>query len=366
MIAALVIVLILAIIPLGFLLYRSPGTLVPIHDENGKPAVNSISEKRYVNIGGIRQGMFLRGRDLDNPVLLFVHGGPSFSEFFLVEKYPSGLEEIFTVCYWDQRGGGLSYDPSMVPESLTLEQLESDLLEVTEYLRGRFSVDKIYLMAHSGGSAFAIRAAAKAPELFHAYIGMAQITRQPDSEKLAYEYMIDRYESAGNTRMVSKLKEFNVLTSDSLVLPFFESVLRDKCMHELGIGTMHNMKSIISDIFIPAWTCRAYTLKEKVNIWRSKFSFIKKTGIRSQILSSDIPDMVPKLDIPVYFFSGKYDFTVNHDLSRAYLNMLNAPVKGFYTFENSAHSPLFEEPLRVREILVKDVLNGTITLSGMK
>ncbi len=58
------------------------------------------------------------------------------------------------------------------------------------------------------------------------------------------------------------------------------------------------------------------------------------------------------------FFHGKYDYTVSYPLARAYLDTLQAPIKGFYTFENSAHSPMFEEPDRMRQILQEDVLVG--------
>ena len=49
---------------------------------------------------------------------------------------------------------------------------------------------------------------------------------------------------------------------------------------------------------------------------------------------------------------------MNVDLSKAYLEKLQAPVKGFYTFENSAHSPLFEEPLWVNENFRKGYFAG--------
>ena len=53
-------------------------------------------------------------------------------------------------------------------------------------------------------------------------------------------------------------------------------------------------------------------------------------------------------------------------MAKAYFEQLNAPVKGFYTFEQSAHSPLFEEPVRMREIMRQDVLAGTNTLADGK
>jgi pimeloyl-ACP methyl ester carboxylesterase len=131
-------------------------------------------------------------------------------------------------------------------------------------------------------------------------------------------------------------------------------------MHELGIGTMHTMKSILSGVIIPVWTCKAYTIRQKFNIWYSKFKLVNKAKFREQIIKSDFTTLVPRLNVPVYFFSGAYDMTVNYELSKEYLKKLDAPVKGFYTFHNSAHSPMFEEPNRFLEILTNDVLNQTI------
>ena len=83
--------------------------------------------------------------------------------------------------------------------------------------------------------------------------------------------------------------------------------------------------------------------------------------MREQILKADITRKVTQLEIPVYFLSGRYDLTVNHDLSEDYLLKLKAPLKRFYTFENSAHSPMFEEPGRFLKIMTEDILQQNIT-----
>ncbi|MBG0858407.1 MAG: alpha/beta hydrolase [Bacteroidales bacterium] len=352
-----------ALIIVCILFYYSPGKIEPFLDNNGKALANSISEKTFVTIGGIRQGMIIRSKNIHNPVLLYVHGGPAFPNYFLIEKYTPGLEEHFTVCYWEQRGGGLSYSPDIPIETMTFEQLTSDAIEVTNYLRQRFGKDKIYLMALSGGTPFAIQAVAKAPQLYNAYIGMAQITRQSESERICYKYMVERYTVTGNSEALAELKKYPLLNTDTSFVSFYKSFIRDKDMHELGIGTMRNMKSVFKGVFIPVWTCKAYTLKEKINIWVSKFKFVKKARFIDELFIIDIPTKVPKLDVPVYFLSGKYDLTVNIDLSKAYLEKLQAPIKGFYTFVNSAHSPLFEESQRVKEIFVNDILKGKTNLA---
>jgi len=164
------------LILLGLLLALSPGRPRPFLDENGKALAGSISEKTHVRISGVQQGMFIVGRDIGNPVLLLLHGGTAMPEYFLTQRYPTGLEQYFTVCWWDRRGAGLSYSANIPPETMTLEQSISDTIEVTNYLRNRFHKDKIFLMAHSGGSLIGIQAAARAPELYSAYIGVAQMS----------------------------------------------------------------------------------------------------------------------------------------------------------------------------------------------
>jgi pimeloyl-ACP methyl ester carboxylesterase len=344
-------------------LFYNPGKIEPFQDKHDKLLNGSISEKIFVTIGGVRQGMIIRGRDIKNPVLLYIHGGPAFPNYFLIDKYAPGLEKNFIVCYWEQRGGGLSYSKQVTLESMNFEQLSADAIEVTNYLRKRFSKEKIYMMAHSGGTPFAIMAAAKAPYLFYAYIGMAQITRQAESDQLAYRYMTEQYRSAGNKKALKELAKFPILDSAAYIVPFYKSMIRDKSMHDLGIGTMRSMRSVLQGVFIPVWMCKAYTIKEKINIWYSKFSFIRKTKLIDELFATDIPAKIQELDLPVYFFSGRYDLTVNHDLSKAYLNNLKAPVKGFYTFNESAHSPVFEEPQKLKEIILTDVLTGTTSLA---
>lgn len=346
-----------------YLAIVSPGKSYAFKDENGEILAGSISEKIFIPIGGVKQGMFIRSKNIDNPVLLFIHGGPGFPNYFLFEKFNPELENYFTVCYWEQRGGGLSYNTELTIESITLKQLASDAIEVTNYLRERFSKDKIYILAWSGGTTIALPAVAKSPELFHAYIAMGQLTNQSESERIAYRFMLEHLTELNDKQSLKNLKKYRDLETESDLIAFYNSGTRDNLMHKLGIGTMRSMKSVFKDIFLPVWTCRAYTLKEKYNIWKSKMFFLPETNLKNETLTTNFTEVYPKIDVPIYFICGKYDLTVNVDLSRDYYNRLNAPIKGFYTFENSAHGPLFEEPERFREILEKDVLQASINLT---
>lgn len=338
------------------LLVVSPGKIKPFVDDKGNKIDNSISEKIYVDINGVKQGMFIKGKNINNPVLLFVHGGPLMPEYFLNDKYPTGLEEYFTICWWEQPGVGLSYSSDISKEDLTLKAIIEDTIEVTNFLREKFDKDKIYLLGHSWGSFVAIQAAYRRPELYNAYIGMGQITNQKESEKIAYKYIIDEYSKLGNKKMVNKLKEYSIDTSDEELIKYFKSSLRDTAMHQLGIGTTHNMHSVFTGIFIPVMKCRGYTLEEKINIWRGKSYVRNNTNLINECLFADIPSMISELEVPCYFISGEYDYTVSWELVEDYYEDLKAPDKGFYLFENSAHSPMFEEPEKFIDIMVNDVL----------
>ncbi len=160
----------------GVLLFVSPGTPKPFLDDSGRPLQGSISEKITVNINGVGQGMFIKGKNAGKPVLLYRHGG--MPDYFLTDHYPTGLDEDFIVVWWEQRGPGLSYSANIAPESVTAEQLVADIVAVSDYLRARFGREKIYLKGHSGGTLIGIRAAARMPALFHAYIGVAQMSHQ--------------------------------------------------------------------------------------------------------------------------------------------------------------------------------------------
>jgi pimeloyl-ACP methyl ester carboxylesterase len=81
------------------------------------------------------------------------------------------------------------------------------------------------------------------------------------------------------------------------------------------------------------------------------------------MLSTDLAERVPSLDVPTYLLHGVFDRTCSYDLARDYLRRLRAPVKGFYTFGNSAHSPVFEEPERAGRILGEDVLHAATRLA---
>ena len=72
---------------------------------------NAIELLEPVTIGGIEQWLHVRGRNKDNPILLFLHGGPGSPHIGWFDDIQRPWEDHFTVVQWDQRQAGKSYVP---------------------------------------------------------------------------------------------------------------------------------------------------------------------------------------------------------------------------------------------------------------
>ncbi len=159
--------------------------------------------------------------------------------------------------------------------------------------------------------------------------------------------------------MVQQSKAAPAIMTDGLSLAWMR--LRDTAMHRLGVGHTRAMRSVVAGIFLPVWRVRAYTVVDKINVWRGKLW--SRRIFREDLLVDDVGARLTTFTLPIYFFLGRHDYTANVNLSRSYFDRIVARVKGLYLFDDSAHSPLFEEPERATEILPRAVLRRTAAMA---
>jgi hypothetical protein len=99
---------------------------------------NGIQETFEAVLGGAHQVVNVRGADRDNPILIFVHGGPGAVEMPFAWAFQRPWEDFFTVVQYDQRGAGRSFlleDPKKIAPTLTIERYRDDAIELIELLR---------------------------------------------------------------------------------------------------------------------------------------------------------------------------------------------------------------------------------------
>jgi len=351
------------LIGLVVLVVNSPGKLETLKDIEGKEIVGSLAEKNFIEIGGIRQGFFIRAENPEKPVILFLHGGPGSPELPMIIPYEvfERLEKYFTVCYWDQRGAGMSFSKSMDPATMTTEQMVEDTRQMTEYLQRRFNQKKIYLIGHSWGSYLGVKTIEKYPENYIAYIGIGQVSDQIESEKLAYDYMLQLATEINDKSAVTDLLKFDKNDPDFHKNLDYVMTVRGTLMNKYGIGFMHKGTLSMFDMAKIMLFFKGYTLSEKVNYLKGNFLSI--SALWDSVIEDNLFESSTIFQIPVYITQGKYDYQVSYKLAREWFDKIEAPQKAFFTFENSAHGVIIEEPVKfvqiIREIALKNRENYT-------
>jgi pimeloyl-ACP methyl ester carboxylesterase len=358
---AITLMSIAAIVALGAitLVALSPGKLRPLTTGGDLGIAGALAEKSFITIGGREQGFFLRAEDPSNPVILFLHGGPGSPElpFLIPFEKRERLEKYFTVCYWDQRGAGMSYDRSMTAADVTLESFVEDTRQMTEYLRERFGQQKIYLMGHSWGSYLGVKVAEKYPELYAAYIGIGQVTRQAESERLAYDWMLAHAREIGDRKAIRSLEKFDMSAPGAPTLEYLMGP-RTALMNKYHIGITHaeiSMAKIAGYVL----SFSGYTFGEKMDYTRGMT--FSADNVFHHVTDDDLFSSSRRFETPVYVIHGKWDYQVSYTLAQRWVEEIEAPQKKFYTFVDSAHSPNIEEPEKFVRIVREIAASSPVT-----
>ncbi len=310
---------------------------------------NGISSLEKITLGGVEQWILIRGQDRTRPVLLFLHGGPGAPEMPF-SHLNADLEKSFVVVQWDQRGSGKSWSSSIPKESMTIKQFVADTHDLVELLRERFKVPKIYLAGFSWGSIVGVQTAARWPELFHAYIGIGQVTNTVEIEKLLYEWTVKEARQAGNRKALKQLAEVQ-----QTPWPRGKDCIRVcRWLYRFRPAEPPSQSRTLQ----LAWSSPYYSLGDLYGMARGMwFSF---DNLWSDITRVDLFTQVPQLDVPVYFLQSRDDYVVTAEMPERYYRALIAPRgKELIWFENSGHMLHLGKPEKYREVLVKRVLKET-------
>ena len=170
---------------------------------------NGIDEARFVEIGGIQQWITIRGDDRNNPVLLFLHGGPGDAINPWAYAGFGGWSKHFTVVQWDQRGAGRTFgkNSGAPPGSITVARMTQDGVELAELLRRELRKDKLILVGHSFGSILGVFMVKARPELFHAFVGTGQVADSRRNYAVAYSALLRKAQTLGDQQAIRELRE---------------------------------------------------------------------------------------------------------------------------------------------------------------
>ena len=296
-----------------------------------------------MRLGGIEQTVLIRGDDRRNPVLLFVHGGPGLPEMPVSHRHAE-LERDFTVVHWDQRGAGKSYDFGDPPKSMRIADFVGDTRELSRRLASRFGQRKIFLVGYSWGSLVGALAVRAEPSLFHAYIGIGQLVSIRDAEHALYMEALVEARRTGVRAAVRDLERVGP--------PPYEND-RDEMRTKRWVKRLQPelpRRMTTSRFAALAFTSPFYGPLDFVKLGLGAQSTSART--EDEIHATDLAELAPRLDVPVWFFLGRHDTVVSATVLERYFRALHAQRgKHLVWFEQSDHVPHLEEPEKYRALL---------------
>ncbi len=317
--------------------------------------VQEIDEEIYVNLQGQEQYLLIKGKDVKNPVIVYLHGGPAGPDSVVTYEWTPYLMDEYTVVVWDQRGCGNTYyrnkgkDPNN--QTATFPQALEDLDALVDYVCQRFEQEKVIIMGHSYGTLLGSRYAQIHPEKVCHYVGISQVISIKLGEKAGYE---DAYRIA-----VEQGKNTAKLTAA------YEKAMKEPNFDNLGKLRMKTMP-----LHMPpkAKNQIILGLKSPYLKWNNvKWQLMCMTNMKKLLrLSKDLVDYTfgvnlleeaKDYQVPVTFIHGDCDWVTPTVCTKQYMEQIKAPHKELVLMKECSHSPHYDEPEEFGKVL-KKAING--------
>jgi pimeloyl-ACP methyl ester carboxylesterase len=329
------------------------------HEVSQARAISSpdgIDSLQAVHIGGIDQWIEVRGQNVNNPILLFIHGGPGVAFIAMGSSFQDSWEKYFTVVEWDQRGAGKTYesnDKELQRRTLTLAQMEQDTLEVANYLRTRFKREKIFVVGHSWGSMLGLWLAHEHPEMIYAFVGTGQAVSMQQNEEAGYRIVLEAARRRNNEQAI---KELEGVAPYPPAVPDMNKTTMVRNWESALLGppasqtSFTNVKRILRTVI----SAPEYSIADDIGFVRgSTFSL---QVMMPQMMAFDLTKLGRDFREPLFFFEGRMDPYCPGSVIADYIQTIDAPDKEIVWFENSSHFPFYEERQKFTDELIQRVL----------
>lgn len=311
---------------------------------NADERSNHINEKKFINLGGEEQYVEITAASDKDPVLLFIHGGPGWPQTPHLRYFNSDLAKSVILVAWEQAGCGKSYMNNAEPKNLSKDQIVSDAHELTQILKKRFKQNKIYLAGFSWGSVIGLELVKKYPNDYAAYFAISQVIDIQRSIQLSRQWIKTQTELKKDEKMlklVSQLEKKDTSLCKSELECFFKKY---EMLTEYG-GAIYKKESE-SRIKIAETKYEDY----KNYDWIKGFMY-SCSRLGDEVFKTDLTNTT-ELNVPVYFFVGRHDWSLPTIVTEDFATKLKAPTKEIVWFEESGHEPLEEEPAKFNRAII--------------
>lgn len=308
-----------------------------------------IDEDIFLTLGGQEQRVLIQGKDVSNPVIIYLFGGPAAPRSYMSALITAPLKEYYTIVLWDQRGCGSTYlkNRKVDPDNRTVshERILKDLDELVEYIRTRFSIDKVIIMADSYGTLLGTNYVAVYPQKVSAYIGSGSFvafkecdvngyTKMLDSEKLSFEE---------KRNMVIAFENYIGAKDYARILALSNYVL-------LYLPNKTTRTALLSTISTPDFTKRDYRWIRKVRKSFESYYMLNKS-LFDYAAGANISDFGTSFDVPMYYISWEGSWLEPIEKTAEYVEAIRAPKKEWIVLGGNEKITSEALAIKIRQLL---------------
>lgn len=298
-----------------------------------------IDRMEMVEIGGIKQALYIRGEKADNPVILFLHGGPGNSMLPFLHMFQYEWEKDFTVVHWDQRNigkTGLANDSEAVLRTMTSERVLEDVHEVTLYVKKLLNKDKIILMGHSWGTVLGTMAVQAFPQEYSAYIGISQVINMADNERVGYEKALEIAKATGKKADIKALEDVAPYPPSEYGATYLKKMITVRTYQsKYGLSVTMSLRNIIRILGAPYYS----TNELKHSSFFNQLEVFNDQGdvMRFLMEEADMRSYGVDYQVPVYYIMGENDYNSPYLLAKDFFDKIVAPDKQFFSIPDADH-----------------------------
>ena len=294
-----------------------------------------IHDSGYVKIGGIEQWISIDGEDCGKPALLLVHGGPGNPlSIYKTDPYAAWSRD-YVIVHWDQRATGMTWSRNAPNEDdpLLLPQMRDDGTELSRHLLQRLGKRKLVLLGSSWGSILGGHMAATNPELYCAWMPVAQVVNEAENVRLSRDMILARARAAGDGETLAKIE---ALGTPPWTNPRNFGIVR---------RAVRKYEAPNIDPTPPSWfeVLPSYASPQaKADYTEGEdYSFLKFVGWKGDGMAStmDLYRLGTRYELPVYLVQGTEDLLTEPKVTRRFFEAITAPEKALVEVPRAGHDP---------------------------
>jgi proline iminopeptidase len=288
--------------------------------------------------------------------LLYIHGGPGTAMMPFESLFQNPLEDHFIVVHWDQRGVGKTYreNPYLdYPASVTYERMVQDTSEVIDLLRARYGKDQVIVLGHSWGSMIGLGLLEKRSDGIAAYIGTGQLVDAIRGQEVAYTATLAEAKKQNHLKAVQVLESIapypdSLRTSNDPKVSVFQ-----EWQQYFGFGISRRYKGSTMKVLL------THALRSPEYSFWDLVAFLDEAErwpiLNREIYAFNTSKFDSSYQTPMFMMLGRHDWQTPSTVAADWLESIQAPIKKIFWFEDSAHSPMVDEPELFAQTLIREV-----------